>query len=103
MWTGSYIEKKASESEDYVCELEKIEKYFKEMSGPDRDMTREEKDEMVLTIVDRINVIPRNEEYMKPEIKLKTGINHDFAYVRGRNLNSCHSDHICYIMIHNKK
>ncbi|MDD7429993.1 MAG: hypothetical protein PUK49_09520, partial [Oscillospiraceae bacterium] len=93
------IEKKAAESDDYVRELEKIEKYFKEMYSPDREMTREEVDEMVLTIIDRINVIPRNEECMKLEIKLKTGANRDVAYVRGRNINDCRSGHISKKMI----
>lgn len=93
------IEKKAAESDDYVRELEKIEKYFKEMYSPDREMTREEVDEMVLTIIDRINVIPRNEECMKLEIKLKTGANRDFTYVRGRNISDCRSGHICKKMI----
>ena len=92
------IEKKAAESDDYVRELEKIEKYFKEMYSPDRDMTRDEVDEMVLTIIDRINVIPRNEECMKLEIKLKTGANRDVTYVRGRNINGCRSGHICKVM-----
>lgn len=93
------IEKKATESDDFVRELEKIEKYFKEMYSPDRDMTREEVDEMVLTIIDRINVIPRNENSMKLEIKLKTGASHDFTYVRGRGLDDCRSGHICKKMI----
>ena len=79
------VEKKSMESEDYVKELENIERYFKEMYSPDRDMTREEVDEMVVTLIDRINVIPRNKECMKLEIKLKTGANHDYTYVRGRS------------------
>ena len=93
------IEKKSMESEDYVKELENIERYFKEMYSPDRDMTREEVDEMVVTLIDRINVIPRNKECMKLEIKLKTGANHDYTYVRGRNGNGCRSGHISKKMI----
>ncbi len=93
------IEKKALESDDYARELEKIEEYFKNMYSPDRDMTKEEVDEMVLTIIDRINVIPRNAECMKLEIKLKTGLNRDFTYVRGRNINGCRSGQICKKMI----
>ncbi|MGN1089511.1 MAG: recombinase family protein [Huintestinicola sp.] len=97
------IEKKALESDDYVRELEKIERYFKDMYRPDRDMTKEEIDEMVLTIIDRINVIPRNGECMKLEIKLKTGANRDFTYVRGRSIDGCRSGHICKKMIDNYK
>ena len=97
------IEKKATESDDYARELEKIEKYFKEMYSPDREMTHEEVDEMVLTVIDRINVIPRNEECMKLEIKLKTGANHDFTYVRGRSSDHCRSGHISKKMIENYK
>lgn len=97
------IEKKAMESDDYVRELEKIELYFKEMYSPDRDMTCEEVDEMVLTIIDRINVIPRNEECMKLEVKLKTGSNRDFTYVRERNANGCRSGLICKKMIDSYK
>lgn len=93
------IEKKALESDDYVRELEKIERYFKDMYRPDRDMTKEEIDEMALTIIDRINVIPRNGECMKLEIKLKTGANRDFTYVRGRDPDGCCSGHICKKMI----
>lgn len=97
------IEKKATESDDYARELEKIEKYFKEMYSPDREMTHEEVDEMVLTVIDRINVIPRNEECMKLEIKLKTGANHDFTYVRGRSSDHCRSGHISKKMIEGYK
>jgi len=93
------VEKKSMESEDYVKELENIERYFKEMYSPDRDMTREEIDEMVVTLIDRINVIPRNKECMKLEIKLKTGANHDYTYVRGRSGNGCRSGHISKKMI----
>lgn len=93
------IEKKVAESDDYVRELEKIEKYFKEMYSPDRDMTHEEIDEMVLTIIDRINVIPRNKECMKLEIKLKTGANHDFTYSKGHRASDCRSGHISKKMI----
>ena len=69
------------------------------MYSPDREMTHEEVDEMVLTVIDRINVIPRNEECMKLEIKLKTGANHDFTYVRGRSSDHCRSGHISKKMI----
>ena len=93
------VEKKSMESEDYVKELENIERYFKEMYSPDRDMTREEVDEMVVTLIDRINVIPRNKECMKLEIKLKTGANHDYTYVRGRSGNGCRSGQISKKMI----
>lgn len=97
------LEKESEKSDDYVSQLEKIEKYFKEMYSPDRDMTHEEIDEMVLTVIDRINVIPRNKECMKLEIKLKTGSNNDFTYIRGRNLNDCRSGHISKKMIDNYK
>ena len=93
------IEKKSLESEDYVKELEKIESYFKDMYKPDRDMTKEEVDEMVETIIDRINVIPKNDNCMKLEIKLKTGANNDYYYSRGKGKHGCRSGQISKKMI----
>lgn len=97
------IEKKSLESEDYVKELEKIESYFKDMYKPDRDMTKEEVDEMVETIIDRINVIPKNDNCMKLEIKLKTGANNDYYYSRGKGKHGCRSGQISKKMIENYK
>jgi DNA invertase Pin-like site-specific DNA recombinase len=81
----SAIEKRNCSSEAYAKELEKIEKYFKEMYHPDRIMTKEEVDEIVTTVVDRITIIPRNEECMKIEIKLKTGESNNYTCIRDKH------------------
>ena len=54
---------------------------------------------MVSTIVDRIDVIPKNDEEMRLEIKLKTGKKSDITYVRQGSRYGCRSGHISKKMI----
>lgn len=93
------IEQKSLAEEDYAAELKKIEDYFKNMYSPDSDMTKEQVDEMAKAIIDRIDVIPRNDESMKLEIKLKTGLTSDFSYVRTGKRYGCRSGQISKKMI----
>lgn len=86
---------RSAESDDYVKELEKIEEYFHSIYSPDRDMTREEVDEMVLTIIERIFVIPVNEKSMRLDIRLRTGANGDFSYFAGHDHENCRSGQFC--------
>lgn len=97
------IEMRSSESDDYVKELEKIEEYFRSIYSPDRDMTKEEVDEMVLTIIDRIFVIPVNEKSMRLDIRLRTGANGDFTYFAGHDHENCRSGQFCKKMIDSYK
>lgn len=76
------LEEAASRKVDYASELKKIEEYFNTMYCPEGDMTKEQVDELARTIIDRIDVVPVNENTMKLEIKLKTGLSTDFSYVR---------------------
>ena len=80
-----YYKNKAIDSDKYVNEIKKIENYIKTMYHPEVEMSKIQVDEMAKTIIDRINVIPINEESMKLEIKLKTGMDSDITYIRAGN------------------
>lgn len=93
------LEEQNTRSNEYLHEIRNIERYFKEMYKPDGDMTKDQVDEMAKAIIDRIDVIPKNKENMRLEIKLKTGLNRDFTYVRAGERYGCRSGHISKKMI----
>ena len=97
------IEKKAAEDVDYAKELGKIEKYFLTMYSSDHEMTKDEVDEMVKAIIDRIDVIPVTDGEMRLEIKLKTGIIGDITYIRHGDRYSRRSGHMMKKMIDSYK
>ncbi|MBR3268170.1 MAG: recombinase family protein [Oscillospiraceae bacterium] len=76
------LEQKAEDTADCAKEMEKIETYFRTMYHPDRQMTKEEVDEMTKAIIDRIDVVPANEKTMKLEVKLKTDLYSEIMYLR---------------------
>ena len=87
------------QSEEYIKDIKGIEHYFKTMYSPEKDMTKEQVDEMAKAIVDRIVVIPVNDSSMKLEICLKTGTNADVMYTSGMRKHSRRSGHISKKMI----
>ena len=93
------LSKKHDDDEEYARNLKKIEKYFREMYQPDAQMTKEQVDEMVNAVIDRVEVVPINEKSMKLDIKLKTGVNEPLTYVRNGNRYGCRSGHISKKMI----
>ena len=76
------LEQKAEDTADCAKEMEKIETYFRTMYHPDRQMTKDEVDEMAKAIIDRIDVVPVNGNTMKLEVKLKTDLYAEITYLR---------------------
>ena len=76
------LEQKAEDTADCAKEMAKIETFFRTMYNPDRQMTKDEVDEMAKAIIDRIDVVPVNEKTMKLEVKLKTDLYAEITYLR---------------------
>ncbi len=75
-------EKAAQNDNEYLKNVEAVQKYFETMYEPDNIMDKIAVDAMVKAIIDRIDVIPKNETTMALEIKLKTGRREDLTYIR---------------------
>ncbi|MDE6745506.1 MAG: recombinase family protein [Oscillospiraceae bacterium] len=73
-----------NQTDEYIKKIRNIERYFKTMYSSDRDMTRDQIDEIAKNIIDRIVVVPVNSNKMKLEIHLKVGTNTDITYVANR-------------------
>ncbi|MDD6826842.1 MAG: recombinase family protein [Oscillospiraceae bacterium] len=97
------LEQKSLESESYAKEIKKIETYFKTMYSPDKEMEREQVDEIIYTIIDRIDVVPKNDTSMKLEVKLKTGLQSDMMYIRTGSRYGRRSGHITKKMVESYK
>lgn len=97
------LELKAKEKVDYAMEMEKIEKYFRTMYTPGHQMSHDEVDELTKAIIDRIDVVPINEESMKLEVKLKTDLASEIAYIRSNERLIRCSGHISKKMIDSYK
>lgn len=76
------LENKSKDDDEYLKNIQKIKKYFETMYSPDEEMDKTAVDEMTKTIIDRIDVIPINEESMRLEVKLKMGGKGDITYIR---------------------
>ncbi len=61
-------------------------------------MSKDEVDEMTKAIIDRIDVVPINEKSMKLEVKLKTGLSAEIAYIQADERYVRRSGHICNMM-----
>ena len=75
-------EKSAQNDSEYLKNIEVIQQYFRQMYEPENEMDKTAVDAMVKAIIDRIDVIPKNETTMALEIKLKTGAKEDLTYIR---------------------
>jgi hypothetical protein len=76
------LEAKNEDDKNYSERLRRIETYFRDMYSPDTDMTAEQVDAMTQAIVDRIDVVPINDQSMRLEIKLNMGGCEPVTYVR---------------------
>lgn len=94
-----FVENQKNTNDEYADSIKKIELYFKSMYAPDQEMTKEQIDEMVKVILDRIEVIPINQTTMKLEIKLKTGQSEPITYIRNGLRYGRRSGHISKKMI----
>ena len=85
------LEGKAQEDIEYLHNVKKIQRYFETMYSPDKTMDNTDVDEMTKAIIDRIDVIPINEDQMRLEVKLKMGGKGDITYIRRGERYGCRS------------
>ena len=93
------LEGKAQEDIEYLNNVKKIQRYFETMYSPDKTMDNTDVDEMTKAIIDRIDVIPINEDQMRLEVKLKMGGKGDITYIRRGERYGCRSGVISKKMI----
>ncbi len=93
------LEGKAQEDIEYLNNVKKIQRYFETMYSPDKTMDNTDVDEMTKAIIDRIDVIPINEDHMRLEVKLKMGGKGDITYIRRGERYGCRSGVISKKMI----
>ncbi|MCR5167841.1 MAG: recombinase family protein [Oscillospiraceae bacterium] len=97
------MEKSISEKRDYSSEIKKIGDHFRDMYRPDHDMTKEQVDELAKTMIDRIDAIPLSSNSMRLEVKLKTGLDRGYTYIRAGERYSRRSGRISKKMINSYK
>ncbi len=93
------LEGKAQEDIEYLNNVKKIQRYFETMYSPDKTMDNTDVDEMTKAIIDRIDVIPINEDQMRLEVKLKMGGKGDITYIRRGERYGCRSGIISKKMV----
>lgn len=93
------LEDKAQEDAEYLNNVKKIQRYFETMYSPDKMMDNTDVDEMTKAVIDRIDVIPINENQMRLEVKLKMGGKGDITYIRKGERYGCRSGLISKKMI----
>ncbi len=76
------LEEKKNGGNNLLKEIKKVESFFRKMYRSEGKMTKGQVDEMVKEIIDRIDIAAVDDRTMSLEIKLKTGLNSDFTYVR---------------------
>ena len=95
----SEMENKSKEDTEYLKSVKKIQSFFKTMYTTSKEMDDADVDQMVRSIVDRIDVVPVNKQEMRMDIKLKTGIKGEINYVRNGERYACRSGLISKKMI----
>ena len=93
------LEKNFKDDDEYLDSVKKIQNYFKTMYFPGVYMTETAVDEMVDAIIDRIDIVPINENTMRLEVKLKSGGRGDITYIRNGKQYSCRYGDISKNMI----
>lgn len=93
------LERKAQEDTEYLNNVKKIQRHFETMYSPDKTMDNTDVDEMTKAVIDRIDVIPINENQMRLEVKLKMGGKGDITYIRKGERYGCRSGLISKKMI----
>ena len=93
------LEKNFKDDDEYLDSVKKIQNYFKTMYFPGVYMTETAVDEMVDAIIDRIDIVPINENTMRLEVKLKSGGRGDITYIRTGKQYACRYGDISNKMI----
>lgn len=79
--------KRESSSDKTIETIKEITAYIKDVYNPGEPMPKELVDDLVETIIDRIDVEPVNDNSMRVSIKLRTGEKQDYKYSNsGRRL-----------------
>ena len=76
----SRLNKKAEKEIDYLTSINHIKEYFTNMYLPEKEMTKEQVDEMVKVLINRINVTPVDKTKMDLEIILNTSQKSSITY-----------------------
>ena len=77
------LENSVKDESDYFKSLQDIKKMFKKMYDPDSDMDKDAVDNLVKTLVDRIDVVPVTATEMRLEMKIKVSSSFkEMTYIR---------------------
>lgn len=77
------LENSAQDESQYFKDIQEVKKLFLDMYDPDMEMTKEQVDNLVKTLVDRIDVVPVSDTEMALELKLKVSTTVEkMAYIR---------------------
>ena len=77
------LENSAKDESDYFKNLQEIKKMFKKMYDPNSNMDKDEDDNLVKTLVDRIDVVPVSATEMRLEVKIKVSSSFkEMTYIR---------------------
>ena len=77
------LENSAKDESDYFKNLQEIKKMFKKMYDPNSNMDKDEVDNLVKTLVDRIDVVPVSATEMRLEVKIKVSSSFkEMTYIR---------------------
>lgn len=101
------LEKKYADDTEQLKSIKKIEDYFLNMYSPDFNMTKEQVEEMVKALIEKIHVTPIEGNVLKLDIKLKTGenqtVNYTKIHAKKGNLRKtneadlcCHTGNMCF-------
>ncbi len=93
------LEKTSEEDAEYLRNVKQVQRYFEGLCDRDTEMDKIAVDEMVKAIIDRIDVVPMNDDKMKLEIKLKSGLKGNLTYIRNGERYGCRSGAISKKMI----
>ena len=77
------LENSAQDESQYFKDIQEVKKLFLDMYDPEMEMTKEQVDNLVKTLVDRIDVVPVSDTEMALELKLKVSTTVEkMAYIR---------------------
>ena len=77
------LENSAQDESQYFKDIQEVKKLFLDMYDPEMEMTKEQVDNLVKTLVDRIDVVPVSGTEMALELKLKVSTTVEkMAYIR---------------------
>ncbi len=77
------LESSAKDETQYFKNIQEVKKMFLDMYDPNMEMTKEQVDNLVKTLVDRIDVVPVSDTEMALELKIKVSTTVEkMAYIR---------------------